>query len=500
MSSINRSHTKDKALKETIINIPRNLRAVGRTVVFIIASLFSTSNLASEYTPPGLYDVDYYQLPNGLHVLLKERHQAKSVSFRIVLNTGMADYPCGRKETPHFLEHLLFTGTSKHTESELDDLIEEHGGSWNASTGYEYTEYKLDIYSQYADLGLETLYEIMTDSQITQENVDKSRDIIHRESGGKPSVFKQWFYEKGIGTTGGYLAFDKLLDGTPYVCQGLEMADDIKRSDILDAYQKYYIPNNMTVIVVGDFDSAIIKNKIESTFGTMKSGAPYKRQKIHQEPIKEELIFTSTLAPILGSNALVGVGYVSVGTLSPDYYPMWFIQKYLSDRLYKKLRIDAGISYSPSIDITTYSDVEVMFAVADTELSTMDEVVEMIQGEIDLLVQQPVSDEEFLRIKNKLLLSIVLGYESNSGMAGYYSGSLFEFSKYGALVREEDKIKALTPVDIQRVATQYFGKVPRVVFYNTPTMTYKQLAVLLGIIFMVLVYFILRHFHRFREA
>ena len=104
-----------------------------------------------------------------------ERHQARSVAYRVLVNVGTVDYPCGRKETPHFLEHLLFNGTSQFTESELDDLVEEHGGSWNAYTYQESTDYALDIFSKYAPLGLEILYEIITDSLITQESVERSQ-------------------------------------------------------------------------------------------------------------------------------------------------------------------------------------------------------------------------------------------------------------------------------------------------------------------------------------
>lgn len=147
--------------------------------------------LASEYSPPDLYKIDYYQLPNGLTVLLKERRQAESVSFRVVVNIGMADYPCGRKETPHFLEHLLISGTPTHTESEHDDLIAENGGEWNAYVAEEETVYTIDIGSKQAAIGLEALHEIVTDSRIIQENVDNIRNIIHRESGGRPSIFKQ---------------------------------------------------------------------------------------------------------------------------------------------------------------------------------------------------------------------------------------------------------------------------------------------------------------------
>lgn len=461
----------------------------------VIISMYITPIMAGEYTPPGLYDVQYYQFPNGLHVLLKERHEAKTVSFRVVVNTGTADYPCGRKETPHFLEHLLFTGTSKHNESELDDLIEEHGGSWNAGTYHDKTVYELDIFNKYSDLGLETLYEIITDSQITQNNVDISRGIIHRESGGRPSAFKQWFYKNGIGKVGGLLAREILLEGTPYVCQNLEMADDIKRSDILDAYHRYYIANNMTLIVVGDFKSAEMKTRIDSTFGVMKSGKPYLRQISHPNPNEKELLLTSTFSPILDNEALVGVVYATVGTQSPDFYHMWFIERYLQDKLYKKIRVEEGKSYSPTVFVMGYSDVGVLAAIADTDLSAMDDVVNMIQHEIDILVQNPVSEEVFSLVKEKLLTSIVKGYESNTEIADYYTESISELNKHGVLTKVEEKINTLSVSEIQRVAKKYLGAAPRLVFHNTPTMTYLQFGLILAAILLFVIFLAIRFLH-----
>lgn len=96
---------------------------------------------ASQYSPPGVYDIEHLTLHNGLRVLLKPRTTARSASIRLVVGVGTHDFPCGRRETPHLLEHLLFTGTSRHTEAELDSLIEKHGGTWNARTGYDKTVY-----------------------------------------------------------------------------------------------------------------------------------------------------------------------------------------------------------------------------------------------------------------------------------------------------------------------------------------------------------------------
>lgn len=478
--------------------LTQHLNTIARIFALCVALMYCNQLVAGEYTPPGLYDIEYYQLPNGLHVLLKERHQARSVAFRVVVNVGQVDYPCGRKETPHFLEHLLFNGTSSYTESELDDLIEEHGGSWNAYTRQGSTDYKLDIFSLHAPLGLQILHEILTDSQITQENVDRSRDIIHRESGGRPSLVETWYRELGMGRSGIMLAHDRLVKGTSYACDGIEIADDISRADILEAYERFYVASNMTLIVTGDFDTAVMKSKIESTFGAIKPGEPNQRQLRDPIPNTARLTLTSTLSPLIDSEAFVGVAYASGGSRSPDYYPRWFIEKYLSDRLYKTLRVEEGLSYSAGVDTSSYSNVDVWYAYADTELDAIDEVIGLIQQEIDRLVREPIPDEELALVKSKLLMSIAQGYESNSAMADYYAASLHELEKSGALVREEEGIHALTSEDIQRVARNIFAERPPIVFQDVPTITYTQLGVGLGCFILLFGYLAFRYISRVR--
>ena len=90
-----------------LCGLTRHLNSFLRIFFLGMALMHCSLLVAGEYTPPGLYEVEYYQLPNGLHVLLKERHQARSVSYRVVVNVGQADYPCGLKETPHFIGHLF---------------------------------------------------------------------------------------------------------------------------------------------------------------------------------------------------------------------------------------------------------------------------------------------------------------------------------------------------------------------------------------------------------
>jgi predicted Zn-dependent peptidase len=230
------------------------------TLLFLF---LSTNASGSQYTPKGLYDPEYVTLKNGLDVVLKKRDVNHNVSVRLVVNVGQIDFPCGRKEQPHFLEHLLFTGTSQHSESELEALMEEHGGSWNASTENEKTIYKVDIYSPNSLFALDLLYEIFTDSQISAENVELSRDIIHRESGGNPSVLRKWLYRHGIGRNAYMNAYLEMFPEGNVVCPSLQTAEGITRDDIIETFDQYYVPNNMQLVIVGEFDRENISSSLK---------------------------------------------------------------------------------------------------------------------------------------------------------------------------------------------------------------------------------------------
>ena len=108
--------------------------------------------------------------------------------------------------------------------------------------------------------------------------------------------------------------------------------------------------------------------------------------------------------------------------------------------------------------------------------------------------------EAVLFVVVEMLMSIVQGYESNAGIANYYQGSLFELEKSGALVEMEDEINSLTAENIRRVAEQIFEKAPPIVFHNTPTMTYTQLGVGLGVFGLVLLALLIRRVLRYRKT
>ena len=438
------------------------------------------SAVASEYTPDNLYDYKYVRLANGLDVFMKPRSGAHNVSMRMVVHVGTYNFPCGLKETPHFLEHLLFTGTSKHSESQLDALIEDNGGSWNAATGGEKTTYQVDIYDQYAYLGLDTLYEILTDSQLTPENIERSRGIITREAGGEPSELRRWLYHNGIGV-GAQAKADELLWPPKLNCRDLETADNITREDIVRTRKQYYVPNNMALIVVGNFDAHKMLRHIERSFGELKPGlVPKSMPGKVPTPVRQQV--SGTFAPILGTEAHVALFYQTRGYDSQDVYSIILMNELMTQEMFKELRVEKGLAYAPSSDIGFDTNVGVLTLSSDAGLSRIDAVEDAMLDVVNKIRKTGVSDSELRRIKRRVLLTYAQGYEDNSSIASHYASVWRRFEKNGRIVNLERKLDRVTPAEVNRLVRVTLDPSRVIIAVSRPTLSYHTLYLSLAIL------------------
>jgi predicted Zn-dependent peptidase len=213
-------------------------------LLLLVSLVGLTADASTAGTEPvaDLYNVDYFKLANGLDVVLKKRTHARNVAVRLVVNVGQRHFPCDKRETPHFLEHLLFMGTSTHSEAELERLIQDNGASWNGFTTDTETRYHVDIYDQHLPLAINTLYEIITDTIITPEKIESARQVIHRERGGKYSRLTRWLYQNGMFKDTADKGLDALLPGTGARCPGLITPEGISEPDVRDAYNSTTFP------------------------------------------------------------------------------------------------------------------------------------------------------------------------------------------------------------------------------------------------------------------
>ncbi|MCL6415524.1 insulinase family protein [Aestuariirhabdus sp. Z084] len=375
---------------------------------------------AERYSRDGLYQVDRIDLANGLKVLLKPTDGAHNVSIRLVVGIGMDHYSCEDRELPHLLEHMMFSGTSQYSETELEDLVSSWGASWNAYTDTEQTEYHFDLYSGYQNEAVSLLYQMMTDTRFTEDRVANSRDVVHRESGHDDSAVYNWLFEMGLF----HSAASKFMYDMEALCPVLDTANHLDRQRLVDERDKHYVPANMTLIVVGDIDNDLLTT-IEQTFGQMIA------KPVQVPPLTPYLTparakYDGTLSSLFGSESEVGVVYLTENLYSPDLYALTILDRYVDNELYARLRTREGITYTPGTSSLKDSRGGWLWGYADVSPDDENLALEIIEQIFAELKVQGIDQETLQSLIRTDLLEYSISYETNSSLADLYTASLFE--------------------------------------------------------------------------
>ncbi len=464
----------------------------------IIITLFLCSQLvfAQVNNAEDIYNLQYFKLDNGLEVYLKPRHHSKNVSLRFAVKVGTKDFSCDVRETAHYLEHLIFTGTPKYSEQQLEEIFKEFGGVTNATTGSYETIYEVSVHSDFTLPALGLYHKMLTSSEFSDKNILLSKNIVYREGRGKPSAFKRWLNDNGYQKYGINKAYEQIFSLDEF-CPSLSNLDNINKNTILEAYNNYYVPNNMAVVAVGDFNTAVILDYIKSTFGKLTSKPVEHREIDHTPPNLTSQTVESTLIPLVDNEASVTFLFRTAGFDSEDSFPLVILAEYLNDKMYNALRIDHGLSYNPSTRRKESYKEGVLILSADVDVDAIDKTKQVMHEIVSNIRHNKINNKEFNRIKKYFLLLFDMGYESNDSFAGLYSSYWRDFEKDGVYVNFREKIAAVTTDDVERIISKYIVTDKLVIAIDRPTLTYVQLSWLIAVI-VILVFLVLSYLYKDR--
>jgi len=236
-------------------------------------SLCLTALILCLAVPLAAQEIAYekYQLDNGLTVILHEDHSLPMACINTWFFVGGKDEPAGRSGFAHLFEHLMFMGTERVPGNGFDTIMEAGGGSNNASTGWDRTNY----YSFGPSSLLPTLLWLDADRlemlgpTMTSEKLEKQRDVVLNER-------KQTSVNRPYGVADMKLSELMYPPGHPYHLSVIGTAEDIKAAtvqDVKDFFATFYLPNNASLVVAGDFDPAEVKPLVARLFGTIPRDA-----------------------------------------------------------------------------------------------------------------------------------------------------------------------------------------------------------------------------------
>ncbi|MCB0394540.1 MAG: insulinase family protein, partial [Bdellovibrionales bacterium] len=394
--------------------------------------------------------IQKYQLRNGIKVLLIPTHKAPVVSVQTWVNTGSADEGKGEEGISHFIEHLLFKGTDKYKVGEIASIVESSGGELNAYTSFDQTVFYVTISKNFTDVAFDTVSQMMGSPKFDESEIDNEREVVIEE-------IKRSFDSPHRMSS--RLLFSTSYQKHPYRLPVLGFDENIKKvssKTLKNYFHSRYVPQNMIVVVTGDFNESEIKNKVDKYFGGFKKYSLRKvkrpiesdqnqaRVVVEKSSFKETFLNFSWHIPGVKHKDIPALDLLSVVLGTGE-----------SSRLFKAMRLERNLVSSIGSGAFTPKDKGLFYISAQLDSKNLSETLEMIGEEITSVWMNPISEEEISKAKLILESEDFYSMETVGGLARKYGnyeqllGDVNYFEKYIALLNK------VTSAQLTEVARKY---------------------------------------------
>lgn len=402
-------------------------------------------------------DTHEFMLDNGLKLIVKEDHRAPIVVSQVWYKVGSSYEHNGITGVSHVLEHMMFKGTHKFPAGEFSRIISKNGGRENAFTGRDYTAYFQQLEKSRLAVSFELEADRMTGLKLTQEEFEKEINVVMEERRLRTD-------DDPMAQT--YEQFNAAaFINNPYhnpIIGWMNDLENMQLDDLKDWYQRWYQPNNATIVIAGDVEPKAVLTLAQRYFGHLKA-TPVKAIKPRKEKPQQGLRRITVKAPAELPYLMMGYKTPAITTADAPWKPYalevlaGILDGGSSARLAKyliresKIAVNAGASY----DGTTRQSSLLMLdgtPAKDQDIATLEQA---LKSQIERLRDTLVTPEELTRIKSQVISSAV--YEQDS--AFYQAMKIGVLETIGLNWQLDqayvDNIRAISAEQVQAVAREY---------------------------------------------
>jgi len=397
-----------------------------------------------------------YDLANGLHVILHENHAAPVINTYMLYHVGSKNERADRTGFAHFFEHLMFEGSDNIPRGKIDKYISGAGGNLNASTSFDQTDYFFNVPSNQLKLALWIESERMMHSKVDEIGVETQRKVVKEEK-------RMRYDNQPYGSL--FEELSKLVfAGTPYSwvpIGSVQYIDQAKIEEFRDFYHTYYLPNNATFAIAGDFNLEETKKLVEEYFGPIPRGPEIKRPEFTltppNGPVKHDVVKQNT--PL---NATMHAWH-AVPETDPDAYALDLLGSILStgrsSRLYKRLveKEQAALNVEAFPFLLENAGMLGVFATGQQGV-TLEQLDALIDDEVEKIKAEGVTEEEFRKALNQQEAEFASNFGTMSARAKNLAHYHMFYGDTNLINTDLDRYFALKREDIQRVAKKYLTK------------------------------------------
>jgi len=398
--------------------------------------------------------VHSHTLKNGLTILLVENPSLPTVSITASVLAGARYDPESKAGLAIMVSRLLDEGTKNRTSFEIADAIESVGGAIDTDGSFERIIAMAGVLNKDVDLGLELLSDLLIRPIFPQEYVDKEKERTLAEivsAQDRPQVVAGWAFNELVYQNH---PLHRPSHGYPSTVERLT------REDLLDFHRRYFVPNNIILSVVGDFQVPELLPKIEKAFGDWEAKAV--TSPIYPEPTRQNtkrVKFITMPAQQLN----IYLGHLGVSRTNTDYYALQVLDTILGGgagftaRIPQRLRDELGLAYTTfaSITMTAGLDPGRFVAFIGTSPENMKLAIDELLNEIRRIIEEPVTAQELQDAKDYLTGSFVFAFESSPQIARFLVHAQVYGLGFDYIEKYPEYVRAVTVNDVSRVARKY---------------------------------------------
>jgi len=430
------------------------MRPTGRLVSFLVASLVflagGDGRADSEIDDPVLRTRQTV-LANGLTLVTLEDHATPVVSFQMWVRVGSRD------ETrvtglAHLFEHMMFKGSEHVAPEQHARIIQARGGRTNAYTTNDVTVYTTDVTSETLPLVIALEAERIANLDISEETLTSEREVVLEE--------RRMRTEDRPGGRAFEALFALTFQAHPYRTPVIGWRSDIEKTTVENCrefFSTYYVPNNIVIVIVGDFDSERALDQVRQAFGALAPAPEIPRnptREPRQRGARSAQVHFDLRGPVFAA------AWHAPPAGHPDADALDVASEILSggqsSRVYRRLIYEEQVALSAHGGYSEMADAGIFLAFAGVRPDIgVERVEELFLEEIARLREAPVTAEELDKAKRQIEVMMLRELTTNKALANRIGYDVTILGRIRPLEDHFAALRAVTVADVQRVAQTY---------------------------------------------
>jgi predicted Zn-dependent peptidase len=389
-------------------------------------------------------------LPNGLVIITEPMPHLRSVSVGIWVRAGSRREPAALNGMAHFIEHMVFKGTSRRTAEQIAREMDSVGGALDAFTSREQVCFNAKVMDEHLPLALDVLSDMVLHPLFADADIAKEKQVILEEIRADEDNPESLAHE---------VLTENFWRGHPLGLPILGRRATVKaftRANMMKVFRPWYSPGNLIITAAGHIELPQMVELVSRIFGDIPSRKPlsgngpkpqpHARLSVRDKPALEQ--------------AHITIAVPSYPLADPRRYAAALLNNILgggmSSRLFQNVREREGLAYAVFSELSPYSDAGMLSIYVGTSRQTVERVLRLVAEELRRMKKEPVPADELRRSKDQLKGSLLLSLESSGSRMSSLARQEMYFGRFFTTEEVLTELEAVTCEDVQQIAQEFF--------------------------------------------